>query len=308
MDNDTDLPEEDAELARRIGIGLERGSVTRAEPRDAFLEALLGFRGQAERPSEASSRRVWERIEESTRPARLDRPPRRSPLRRRWVWATAAAAAVIVMFILTRPTTTLVASSEADAVEYIAADGSVVTLRPHSELYSVGNSRYRIEGEAFFIVTKRDRGRFVVEAGDAQVEVLGTRFNLSTWGGETAVYLEEGRIRFEAAGEAVTLEPGQSSRVVAGGEPMRPLAAAPDEHLDWIQGEMQFEERPVRLLTAEMEQHFGIRLTIPGSIQDETLSGRILLDEREQSLDDLGRAMGGRFVEVDRNSYRFVPQ
>ena len=222
--------------------------------------------------------------------------------------ASAAVAAVLLIVFLTRPQASLIASAGADAVEYTAADGSVVTLRPYSELYKVGESRYRIEGEAFFVVTKRDGSRFVVEAGQAQVEVLGTRFNLSTWGGETAVYLEEGRIRFEASGEAVILAPGQWSRVTGGGELMEPLAEAPDQHLDWLNGEMHFEQRPVRLLAAELEQHFGIHLTISGSMQDETLSGRILLDAKEQSLEDLGRVMGGTFVEVRRNFYRFEPQ
>jgi transmembrane sensor len=308
MNDDTDLPDEDIELARRIGDGLEKGTVSRTEPRDIFLEALLVYRSEGERISSESSHQMWERIDESTRPARADRPPLRQAVRHRWVWASAAVAAVILIVVLTRPDATLVARAGADAVEYIAADGSVVTLRPNSELYEIADSRYRIEGEAFFVVTKRERDRFVVEAGQAQVEVLGTRFNLSTWGGETAVYLEEGRIRFKAQGRDVVLEPGQWSRVSVGGEIMEPRADTPDEHLDWLRGEMQFEQRAVRLLAAELEQHFGIHLTIPASMQDETLTGRILLDGKEQSLEDLGRAMGGSFVEVRRNFYRFEPQ
>ncbi|MEX1054818.1 MAG: FecR domain-containing protein, partial [Rhodothermales bacterium] len=215
--------------------------------------------------------------------------------------------AILIVF-LTRPDATLVARAGADAMDYTAADGSVVTLRPYSDLYELEDSHYRIEGEAFFVVTKRDRGGFIVEAGQARVEVLGTRFNLSTWGGETAVYLEEGRIQFAARGEAVILEPGQLSRFTVGGEISQPQEEAPGEHLDWLNGEIQFEQRPVRLVAAELEQHFGVHITIPGSMQDETLTGRVLLDAREQSLEDLGRAMGGTLVEVRPDYYRFESQ
>lgn len=251
---------------------------------------------------------------------RTDRPARRRSDTRRtpaWVWMSAAAAVVlagiVALLTLGGPDAELVAAAGAERTEYTTADGSVVTLRPYSNLYQVDASgsdvRYRIEGEAFFDVVERDEGTFAVEAGTALVEVLGTRFNLSTWGEGTAVFLEEGRIRFShlTTGGAVTLDPGQSSRAAAGGV-AAPVDEAPDVYLDWLSGAVAFEQRPARLVAAELEQHFDIDLDIPEAPGVETLSGRILLTDPASSLDDLGQVMGGRFVEAGPDVYRFVPE
>ena len=335
MNDGTDRPEKDRdlELARRIGDALERGRLKSApldEKDELFVRALMAWRQGAaaseDQPSEELSNRLWQRIEEKTqdRPTRVERPIRpdrpstiRAGRRRppRWAWAPLAAALLIGGFIavlvLRGPSAVLIASADADAVRFTAADGSVVTLRPHSDLYLVEESgenvRYRIEGEALFAVTERAAGVFAVEAGEALVEVLGTRFNVSTWGGATAVYLDEGRIRFSdrSTGDELVLEPGQSSRMARSGELQEVVSEPADEHLDWIHGELRFDQRPVRLVAAEIEQHLGIDLEIPAPILDETLTGRILLDDPTQSLQDLADVIGGRFVESGPNSYRF---
>lgn len=334
MNDGTDRPEKDRdlELARRIGDALERGRLESApldEEDELFVRALMAWRQGAarseEQPSEVSSNRLWQRIEEETqdrstrveRPIRPDRPSitragRRPP---RWAWASLAAALLIGGFIavlvLRAPSAVLIASADADAERFTAADGSVVTLRPHSDLYLVEESgenvRYRIEGEALFAVTERAAGVFAVEAGEALVEVLGTRFNVSTWGGATAVYLDEGRIRFSdrSTGDEVVLGPGQSSRIARSGELQEVVSEPADEHLDWILGELRFDQRPVRLVAAEIEQHLGVDLEIPAPILEETLTGRILLDDPTRSLQDLADVIGGRFVESGPNSYRF---
>ncbi len=349
MDDDTRLPDDDddLDLARRIGDGLERGSLEEdfGKPETgAFPGALLAFKKQtverSDVPSADASDRMWARVDADTtertarvdadtterptrvdadttkQPARLDREPARRPHRtRRWVWAAAAAlaaAGVIAVLTLNGPEATLVAGADSAVVEFVGPDGSVITLRPHTDLYllaeSDGGTTYRIDGEAYFDVTPQSDGVFAVEAGHGRVEVLGTRFNISTWSAGTIVYLEEGRVRFihRTTGDEVELLPGEWSRLTDVGSLLPPQAEPPDEHLDWLDGEMRFQEQPVRLVAAELEHHFALSLDIPAPVGDETLTGRILLDDQEQSLQDLGQVIGGRFVEVGPNSYRFT--
>lgn len=343
MNDETNLPENDRDLrlARRIGDLLEKGTLEGARLDDrtphelddehevkheAFIRTLMAWRGRAvaaaEKPSEEASNRLWQRIEEETRdrPSRPDRRPIEPAMRRtpRWTWVSLAAAVlvggIIALLVLRGPSEMLVASAGADTVRYTAGDGSIVTLRPYSGLYlldeSGENVRYRLEGEALFAVSERGEGTFAVEAGEALVEVLGTRFNVSTWGGATSVYLEEGRIRLShrSTGEDVVLTPGQASHVTHSGELKAAAAEPPDEHLDWLRGELQFQQRSVRLVAAEMEQHFGIDLELPAPILDVTLTGRILLDEPMQSLTDLAEVIGGRFVEIGPNTYLFISE
>jgi len=326
----------DQSLSRLIGELLESGSMPDAgsaralrSEGDPFFDALLAYRrvseGQAARPTTQESARMWSEVEASVRAAAgrsgPDRPPTRLNRRRIGArgWRIAVAMGVVLvaglltLLLLQAPDEELLAASQDAVIAFPLEDGSVITLRPNSQLYRLAGtearSAYRLHGEALFEVVDQGRKVFTVDAGDARVSILGTRFNLSTWGEHTSVYLEEGRIRFENlhSGTHVALEPGQSSRTTAGDGISRPVAEPSDEHLDWLAGEMSFQQRPVRLIIAELELHFGVVLNVPDTYLYETLTGRVLLQTERQSLDDLARVMGGRFVETRPETYRFEP-
>lgn len=331
MNDGTRHPEDDRdrELSRRIGRDLEQKTTESesSDDTDGLYRALLELKRQVlastERPSSEAADRIWSVVEKATTIAsqpglrRLGDRPRVHALQRvhpaRWMGIAAAlvVAAVVTLLVMRLPGAELAAAAESSIVEYTTADGSLVMLRPHSELYLVdesgGSARYRIEGEAFFAVVPQKTGTFSVEADDALVEVIGTRFTVSTYGQSPAVYLEEGRVRFVdvRSGSDIVLEPGQSSRLGADGAPFLVADAPAEEHLDWLDGELVFSSRRVREIAEELEQHFRIELDIDDAADNERLTGRILLDDERRSLQDLGQALGGRFAESGPRTYRF---
>jgi transmembrane sensor len=335
MNDETMLPDDDRDLrlARRLGERLAEGrlpeppAVSSDEEEAALFRALLNFRAEtAEEVAPEVSERVWAKLMRQIEPG-LGRARERRPLRlvrpafpaMRLVrpWAAVAATVLVLVAVgwwLARPSgPTPVAVAEAETARFVAGDGSTVTLRPHSRLYAVRvdetEMRYRLEGEAFFDVTPNPARTFAVEAGGGLVSVLGTRFDVSTWGLATTVYLEAGRVRFErpATGEAVVLEPGQRSVLTPRGALLAPEPAPPDEYLDWLRGEMTFTQRPLSRILAELAHHYGLAFDVPPSVEHETLTGRILLGPPEQTLRDLGVVMGGRFEKTGEHRYRFVP-
>ena len=333
MPDDTMLPDDDRDLslARRLGVQLEkRAPLDHAAEDEAaedasFYRALLSFKHDQEKaqpatPAEASER-VWAALEQriaqdqaapEPRPAlRLIRSLSASPTARTGL---AMAASVLLLALVGwllwggAPTPVLLASAEADIVTYTAPDGSAVRLRPQSQLYRLDEDRYRLVGEGFFDVMKNEARTVEVEAGEALITVLGTRFNVSTWGRQTAVFLAEGRVRFEHAGsaEAVVLEPGQRSLLTSTGTLVDPASADSTEYVDWLKGEMIFAQRPLHRVLEEFAHHFAVTLDVPAAMQQETVTARFFLQQRTQSLADLGALLEGRFVEVDENTYRFV--
>jgi len=345
----TEPEDRNADLRRQIGDALEKGSVAEAHPApgdSSFFDALLEMRrhvdAETDQPTGDAAGRMWAGIEEATRKEEGEsvRPARPRQLREstdhtsrkpaarlgrhvsnlrtvQITWLSAAAVvlatAVITVLMLRAPEPLLVASAGETSLEYTTDDGSVVTLRAHSDLYQLdagdSGARFRLEGEAFFDVTERSKGPFSVVAGTAIVEVLGTRFNLGTWSGETGVYLEEGRVRFAHAtsGQDVILLPGQSSRT-EGDDVLPPVAAAPARHTDWLEDALEFDQQPVHLIARELEQQYDVDLGIPDSLAAETLSGRLILGSVDESLQDLARALGGRFVPSGPDAYRFESQ
>ncbi|MEM8559772.1 MAG: FecR family protein, partial [Bacteroidota bacterium] len=131
----------------------------------------------------------------------------RSP-RRRWATATLGLAALLLLVLAwPRTVTHTVPFGEQRAVTL--PDGSTAHLNSGATLaYARGFDRLplvaaptrqvRLDGEAFFDVTPATEhgGRaFVVETFNAQVEVVGTRFNVRAWHSQeerTTVTVEEG--------------------------------------------------------------------------------------------------------------------
>jgi len=309
-------------LAARIGALRTRGVPLRDTDcsDDEVVRALLAYRdAQDVDPSDAQSERLWAAIEAETAPAAAPAAPQRKPapifaMSSMLRWAVAAGFLVAValgwLFLTEAPEPVQVAAAGPSITTYTAPDGSTVRLRPHSALYRLpveDERHYRLTGEALFTVTDRPEP-FVVEAGDLRVRVLGTTFNVRTWE-RPAVFLQEGRVQVERADAAETVElvPGQASGMADDGTLVPPAAADRAEALDWLEGEMVFTGRPAVSVAAELEQHFGITLVLPDTVQAETLTGRLSLAERAQSLADLGAVLGGRFQQVGAETFRFVP-
>lgn len=80
-------------------------------------------------------------------------------------------------------------------------DGSMIWLNSGSEItysnyFASNNRNINLTGEAYFQVTKNEEIPFVVNSGDLQVKVLGTKFNVTAYpeSDEINVVLESGKV------------------------------------------------------------------------------------------------------------------
>lgn len=295
----------DAGLARRIGEGQGLSSD------DPFERALIAYRERLRDvvPPRGFSERLWAKI--APRSTREFSPLRLVPAWARWASAAAAVLLVAYAFWATRESGPMIVSSATDTIAAVVLeDGSSVTLRPHSTLYKRASNRYLLEGEAFFDVAHNPQRTFVVRTDRGDVRVLGTRFDVSTWGGETAVFLERGSVAFVhlATGIVDTLLPGEELMASRSGVTVGVAADDGEGALDWMNDALIFGARPLSRIVAEMEHHFGITVLVPDSLQTETLSGQIYLSSPKQSLRDLGTALGAPFEETKPNVFRLSEQ
>jgi len=119
-------------------------------------------------------------------------------------------------------------------------DGSVITLNRESELIfpdSFDNDvrEVKLRGEAFFDITSDPSKPFIVDAGDAQVRVLGTSFNVisSNDNKETEVFVKSGKVLLCSSdgADSMTLEPGYIGTIDKS-DPVRKLNTNPN-YLSW---------------------------------------------------------------------------
>ncbi len=310
-DNDPDLV-----LAQQVGEALSSGTDL-SSLNNPIIDLLVEFKDEELKSYsnyEFDSTNLWKNIEQETR-----KPANITPLFQRRIAYTWAAAAVFLIaafvgffWIISSPDTVLVAQSEASIISISLEDGTEVTLRPYSQLFEVAaneNERsYTIEGEAYFDVQSDADRPFTVQAGQGVVTVLGTRFNLSSWGNTTKVYLEEGSISFNAADSdtaPIILEPGESS-TIENGMVASPQQVQADEYTDWISNTIVFNSSLPADVVAEIGQHFNITIDVSQLEDIGSLTGSLRLDSVSQTLEDLGLVLGGTFRQAAENEYVFV--
>lgn len=219
-------------------------------------------------------------------------------------WMRYAAAAVFFiggLIVLARYLSvphTLSISTDAQILAYTFTDGTTVTLRPNSSLRQLeapeGVERFELTGEAFFSVTPAQR-TFEVVTPDGVVRVLGTKFNVRTWSEGTRVYLESGSVGFSNDIGDVRLQPGFEASALTSGSPITVTSASGALSTAWMRNELVLDETPLSEVVAELEHHFNIRLDLSPELASQSVSGRLMLGERERTLDQLRMITGQPF-------------
>ncbi len=108
------------------------------------------------------------------------------------------------------------ASGNGERLALELPDGSKVELNANSELQiepdhwnDLDTREVWLQGEAFFEVNRKSKGtKFIVHAGDMDVAVLGTQFNVRSRGEKAEVVLAEGKIVLELNDQNIEMEPG----------------------------------------------------------------------------------------------------
>jgi ferric-dicitrate binding protein FerR (iron transport regulator) len=162
--------------------------------------------------------------------------------------------------------------------ELILSDGSKVWLNAASILkYPVtftGPERLvELSGEAFFQVTRNSGNPFRVLIKDAEVEVLGTDFNVMAYEDEpiSRTTLVEGSVKIESGKRSVKLEPGQQAQVPypsAGADaPIKVLSGIdPQTVLAWKDGNFEFDNADVRTVMRSLARSYNVEVQVDPNV------------------------------------------
>jgi transmembrane sensor len=184
-----------------------------------------------------------------------------------------AACLAIAVFALPAPT---YETQPGETRQIALSDGSQVTLAPASRLKAASRWRPRAlsleRGEAFFVVAHQDGQPFTVQAGDAMVRVIGTRFNVHHGADQDVrVEVEQGVVQVSDGGQdrAVTLRAGQTAVADARGLSVGVLARS-DLAGGWRQGRLAYDDAPLAEVVADLNRYSQRPLTI-----DSAATGRL---------------------------------
>ncbi len=155
-------------------------------------------------------------------------------------------------------------------------DGSVVWLNSESVLeyprnFTGGRRVVKLSGEAYFEV-EHDRARpFVVIAGDAEVTVLGTSFNVEARRDAVTTTLVSGSVAVATPQGSVTLAPDDQAVAGEGGIAVNKVDAT--LYSSWTQGVFKFDKMPLADICARLSKWYDVDFTFEGDSGSERFTG-----------------------------------
>ena len=156
----------------------------------------------------------------------------------------------------------------------VLPDGTNLWLNAGSHLryripFTRENREVELTGEAFLDVIKNEQSPFVVKAGDTEVEVLGTKFNVNAWpkSEQIKVALKEGKVKFRFNGEGGTtkyceLQPNDFLEFEKTGQTAILENTNIEKYIAWHQNIMILDDTPMTELAGLLEQWYGVKVVI----------------------------------------------
>jgi transmembrane sensor len=207
---------------------------------------------------------------------------RAEPVPRRKVLGWAIAASVVGL----AGYASLDTATDHYAVETIAGERRVVALADGSRIELNGDTKVALDrrtpryarlerGEALFTVVHDASSPFRVEAGDADIEDLGTVFNVTRAGEVVGVEVAEGEVAVASGGQRAHLTPGMGVR--AEGKRLTPSRRDPASVGDWKRGLLSYSSASYEQIAQDLFRNAGLGVQVDPELRERRFSGVIIL-------------------------------
>jgi transmembrane sensor len=233
----------------------------------------------------------------------------------RWVYAVAAAclfACLLITalyFYFNNHPQEVIATSYGEIKQLILPDSSFVTLNARSnikygtEWTEQGKREVWIDGEAFFSIRHRpDHQKFVVHAGEADIEVLGTEFNVMRRGGKLKVSLNSGNIRLRVPENRQLFQMNAGEVIEFVKRSIKKTSEKADRLSVWKDHKLIFDDTPLFQIMAQLKYIYGWEYAnVAQDILNEKLTGELDTSDEQTLIHTLEKALALR-INKDGNT------
>jgi transmembrane sensor len=226
--------------------------------------------------------------------------------------ATAAALGLCVTLLALvpalRPDTPHERAFVANALErrsIALRHGDLVALNVNSELsvseYGERTSVRLDRGEAHFSVQPGQSRTFVVEAGEMQVTVTGTAFEVAHFEKNAIVAVERGSVQVRVGQAPMRALRGGDRLLIAADGNVRALSPIPPELVAaWRDGQLMFVEEPLSLVLERLQLYTPNRISLAASVNADLLVSATFANEDFASvLDGLDQTLA---ISIERSA------
>jgi transmembrane sensor len=130
--------------------------------------------------------------------------------------------------------------------------------------------RVEITGEAYFEIAKNGDKPFVVTINNAEVQVLGTHFNVNAYVDEDDVKttLLEGAVKFVNGSNTSILKPGQQSQLTKNGAVKIVSDVDVDKVVAWKNGLFDFDNAGIETIMRQLSRWYNVDIEYNGKPDD----------------------------------------
>jgi len=196
------------------------------------------------------------------------------------------------------------------------ADGSLVQLNAGSKIkypvkFDAKLRSVQLEGEAYFEVAKMEvkgkRVPFIVQSGAQKLEVLGTHFNIKSFGDRIVTTLVEGKVRLSYADAALkeqVLAPNDQVVFDKSRTSVKKEQVDPFYSLAWKNGNFAFDNASIQTVMDEVARWYDVEVSYQDQLQGQHFSGTISRYENiDKLLKTIAFAGGVHFERKGRRIY-----
>lgn len=268
---------------------------------------------------------IWNRLEQS-----IQKQGKKPQLKVHKQWRVAAAIGVLLLALgwliwpadAGRPTLLVQENTSIKPLKVSLEDGSFVWLNQNSKItypqsFPDTLRHIRLEGEAFFEVSKDAARPFRVEAGDVITRVLGTAFNVRAYPDDPTIdiALAEGSVsvgipaKKSLPANPIVLKPMETLSFIKQDTSYNKTVFAEDRPYGWKDGVVYFEGASLAEILRMLEDYYAVKFIFQNP-QDTERALVYRLDTRsglEEVLKDLTVITSYKF-EPDSNQQIHVKQ
>lgn len=185
----------------------------------------------------------------------------------------------------------------------ILSDGTMVWLNadtkisfPQKFLATEATRTVVLDGEAFFEVAHNKNKPFIVKSNELEIEVLGTRFNVSSYANsdQISTTLVEGSVKINNSKDSIAgliLKPSYQAAFNKNTEKLEAFKVNTADYTAWMDNKILFKNEAFKDLMLKFERTYNVSIInkIPG-LDNERFTGEF----DEESIEDIIKTFSSR--------------
>lgn len=275
---------------------------------DAVIDAAIDYQTKL-------AQQCWQAepaVQALAAPTSVPRQPSRYNATGRWLSGLAASVLLCCWYWLpsapNAPAQLRYQSAVAQVQQLQLPDGSAVTLAPDSQFdLQLSERRRQVQlqrGQAMFAVAHLAESRFVVQAGQTEITVTGTRFVVSRLAKGVQIAVLQGSVLVGARGAAspMVLQAGEHIVTAADGQPIGDKTQLPLDYLpDWVSGRLSFQQATLSDFLLALQPYLSKKIVFDqAKLSHLQISTAVTASQAQTVLQSLPAAYPVQLIETEQ--------